>query len=256
MTYSTTELINKMVHLRHEFKKSLDDVLATYPYINVQKDARITFFSKSFTVMDSVILCLICADKYMPNISWWTRTAKPYGLKAPEPEFRPAMLMGFHMFILESCFHFLFSSFESSLRLMAKKSNKTRYEKDDRFKNIYCWFLGGLKFHPKDLKKYLKLLDVLRLIRNTIHNNGVYSPTFGRKGNPPKNRQITYGGIKCKFIVGRAVKVKDFWELVFITTPDVLVMMKSIIGSSVISSIKTQIRDPSVDKNLIPLFHP
>jgi hypothetical protein len=54
-------------------------------------------------------------------------------------------------------------------------------------------------------KKYLKVMKMLILIRNTIHNNGVYFPI----SKLPKDKQATYGGIKCRFKVGK----KDIWNI-------------------------------------------
>ena len=97
-------------------------------------------------------------------------------------------------------------------------------------------------------------MDLLRLIRNTIHHNGAYSP-IPEKGKQQKDTQKLWKGIKCKFPVNRNVKVDDFWKLVFATMPDCLSMMQQIISSKVVSNIP-YIKDPSIEKSLIPIFFP
>jgi len=65
--------------------------------------------------------------------------------------------------------------------------------KDGRgnFKDI-CKTLQSTNF-----SKYECLIELLRLVRNTIHNNGVYFPD--KIGD---NRPVTYRGITYNFIDG------------------------------------------------------
>ena len=100
-------------------------------------------------------------------------------------------------------------------------------------------------------------MDILTLIRNTIHNNGFYSPVSKMNKPPPRSRQITWKGITCKFIPDRSVKIHDFWELVFRTAVDILPVMEEITSSTVKPlGLRRLINDPSVEKSLIPVFFP
>jgi hypothetical protein len=147
---------------------------------------------------------------------------------------------------------------ESSMRLITKEINPVRYEgMQNNFESIYSSLFKTLIKNKTRKKRYLKLMDTLRLIRNTIHNNGVYSP-LPKKNKPlPRRRQVTWKGITCKFVVNKNVKVDDFWGLVFKTTPDTIQIMKEIICCSIkTSGIRGVINDPSVEKELIPVFFP
>jgi hypothetical protein len=115
------ELIGKSVRLRRSLFEACEQVIANYPWINQKKDARITFFSKSFAVLDSTTLCFIFGDSYLIRSSWWTSMAKKYSLGMPEPHIRSAMRLAFDQFVLTACFQLIFSSMESSLRLTTKK---------------------------------------------------------------------------------------------------------------------------------------
>jgi hypothetical protein len=91
---STTDIIKKMVLLRDEVKQSLDKLMTNNPRLNRYYDVRITFFSKSFKVMDSVILYLINAHKYLTSNRWWTETTKQYQLN---PRLTPSLIFLFYI---------------------------------------------------------------------------------------------------------------------------------------------------------------
>jgi hypothetical protein len=67
----------------------------------------------------------------------------------------------------------MFSSIESSLRLFLRALDPTACNGGMKeFNSIYdCLFNSKLATAPAD---GIELLNLLRLVRNTIHNNGVY----------------------------------------------------------------------------------
>lgn len=251
MVQTYTDLITSLTKLRTDFFAKLQETIRKYPKIKIDRDGRITFFSKSIVVIDSVTLCFIFADRHLSKNKWWTTSASSYHLNPPHVDSRAPIKEGFKQFTLLGFFHFMFSSMESSMRLIMKSMDSTQYEKmQGSFDSIYLWLISRLNLP----KKYVKLMDVLRLIRNTIHNNGVYSP-ISKKGKVPRNKQISWKGIRCRFSVNRNVKVDDFWKLVFATTSDCLSLLQQIIDSNEVSKI-IYIKDPSVEKSLIPIFFP
>jgi hypothetical protein len=86
------------------------------------------------------------------------------------------------------------------------------------------------------LQNHENLLDLLRLIRNTIHNNGVY---FHRSGN---NESVDYKGNIYNFNIGKPV---DFvtWDFLFEVTDEVVDLIVDIVKSNELSTIN-QIIDP------------
>jgi hypothetical protein len=251
MIQTYADLISSLINTRTDFFTGLQETRKNYPKIKKEKDARITFFSKSIVIIDSVTLCFIFADRHLSNNRWWVTSANMYHLNSPPVNSRTAIIEGFRQFILLGFFHFMFSAMESSIRLIAKKVDNVLYEKTQRnFENIYQWLVRALQLK----NRYVKLMDILRLIRNTIHNNGVYSPV-PKKGRQLRDRQMSWKGVRCKFPVNKNVKADDFWRLVFATVPDTLSMMRQIIDSSQVSHISS-IKDPSVEKSLIPIFFP
>ncbi len=251
MVQTCADLITNLTMMRTDFFAKLNETERKYPNIRVEKDCRITFFSKSPVVIDSVTLCFIFAGRHLSNNRWWTTSAQSYNLKPPYVESRVPIIEGFKQFTLLGFFHFMFLSMESSIRLITKNMDSIQYEKmQGSFDKIYSWLISKLNLP----RKYLRLMDLLRLIRNTIHNNGVYS-LVPKKGKALKNKQKSWNGIKCIFPVNRNIIVDDFWKLAFATLPDCLSMLQQIINSKDVSKI-IYIQDPSVDKSFIPIFFP
>ena len=101
------------------------------------------------------------------------------------------------------------------------------------FKRIYEHLLKIL-----NIENYANLLKLLRLIRNTIHNNGVY---FDRRG---RDECVEYDGAIYKFEVGKPVELGDVWQLfLFNLVPDILKMVIHIVNSNEIIR-KARIIDP------------
>ena len=187
MVQAYADLINNLTNMRTDFFASLQETRNKYPKMRKENDSRITFFSKSIVVIDSVTMCFIFADRHLSDNKWWTASAHLYNLNTPPMESRVPMLEGFKQFTLLGFFHFMFSTMESSIRLIAKKIDSTQDEKmQGSFDNVYTWLIKRLNLW----NRYVKLMDILRLIRNTIHNNGVYSPV-PKKGKQTRNRQIS-----------------------------------------------------------------
>ena len=82
-------------------------------------------------------------------------------------------ITGFGKFIKFGLVHGIFSCVESFLRVFLRALDPTACSGGlDNFKNIYIsLFQSKLAKCPPD---GVKLLDLFRLVRNTIHNNGVY----------------------------------------------------------------------------------
>jgi hypothetical protein len=134
-----------------------------------------------------------------------------------------------------SVFILLFSSSESSTRTIVRTAYPGLFN-DGRgnLKEIYKTLLGT-KF-----SKYECLLELLRLGRNTMHNNGVYFPET--KGD---NRHVTYKNVTYDFIDGQSVQYDNLSKLVFFDiAPDVVEMINDIVNSLEVST-HPQIIDPS-----------
>jgi|SRR5215212_952470 hypothetical protein len=106
------------------------------------------------------------------------------------------------------------------------------------FKAIYDYLFKKLQLQQR--KDYTDLLDLLRLTRNTIHNNGVYFHPDG------KSKAVIYRGKQYMFDNGKPVKFRGR-VLNFLAglMSDILRMIEDVIYSQDIIS-KSKITDPIV----------
>jgi hypothetical protein len=131
----------------------------------------------------------------------------------------------------------IFSNLESSLRTIVRDVYPSKFV--DKYGN----FKGNFKDIAKALlknnySKYKDLLELLRLLRNTNHDNGVYMPET--KGD---NRTVSYKRKTYQFRDGLPVELGDIYRLFYFNiTPDILKMVRDIVNSSDVAS-RTQIID-------------
>ena len=133
-----------------------------------------------------------------------------------------------------------FSSLESSLRVIVKVVYPTKFV--DKAGNFTGNFIDIAKSLLKNkYSQHKDLLELLRLLRNTNHNNGVYMPEV--KGD---NRTVSYKQKNYQFTDGTPVNLDDTFRLyMFSITPDVLKLIKDIVNSQDVAE-QSQIIDPSV----------
>jgi hypothetical protein len=137
MVLNYVDLISNLINMRTDFFANLQEIIKKYPKIRKEKDGRVTFFSKSIIVIDSVTMCCIFAERHLSNNKWWTTSASLYSLNPPPVESRRPMNEGFKQFVLLDCFHFMFSALESSIRLFTRAIDNLQYEKMQKVLRIF-----------------------------------------------------------------------------------------------------------------------
>lgn len=239
MIQSYKQLIKKSVTIRNKFYGELLSVKRNFPELDEKRDARITFYSKMNLAFDASNLTFIFCDYHLIKNGWWTNVPKKYALLSPSPDAREMIRCNFNGYTATAAFHLIFSSFESTIRSIVRHLDRAKYSQiSGRFDQIYGYVLDATQLK----KRYSKFMNLLTTIRNTIHNNGVYSPTYKKNKRTgkliQKNKQISWKQFKFKFRVGRIVKFYDFWNFIFSIARTLLKLMKEIINSSKISQIK------------------
>jgi hypothetical protein len=202
------------------------------------KDARVTIFSKCLVAIDSASLGIMLRQSSLIEDEWWNRIwLKELGLHAV-PDKRSIGMMGnnFMQFLVIGFFHSFFSAIESAFRIYLREIDPIACNNGTAdFEAIYNCLLKKL-----DLQQYKELLDLLRHIRNTIHNNGVY---FHRDG---EDRSVPYNGKQYKFEIGKPVEfLKGVLIFLLDLMPDIRKMIEDVVYSKVVIS-KSKIIDPLV----------
>jgi len=131
---------------------------------------------------------------------------------------------------------FAFSTVESGLRVLLKAIDpQACHQGTAEFKNIYeCLLRSKLTSLPADS---IELLDLFRLVRNTVHNNGVF---FHKSG---QNATAIYKGKTYQFQQGMAINFTGF-DFVISLTSDIVNLLVDVINDPAISGISGEITDP------------
>jgi hypothetical protein len=220
----TKILLPQIVAISELFEKRRRDYLIAHPSFQVKKDARITIFSHCKVVVDSAFLYLAFRTFQLPSDEWWDSLPKDFSdlgiskplIQKPSPDNRRLIMEAVDSFWAYSTFILLFSSLESSTRNIVRAAYPNQFN-DGRanLRDIYKRLLGS------NFSTYEELLELLRLGRNTMHNNGVYFPETVGDNRHPKYKNKTYD-----FIDGQVVQYGDLSKLLFFDiAPDVLNMI-------------------------------
>lgn len=225
-------LIEQLQRIRDRAVDDKTAIVALYPFASPEHDARITAFAKLINVLNSVQLAFTFASKHLLHKQWWdavARTPIPDGDKQVYAnEFANFTKVGF--------VHAMFSSIESSLRLFLRALDPGACNGGlAEFKSIYdCLFSSKLATAPTD---GTQLLDLLRLVRNTIHNNGVY---FSPRGGTVA---LNWQGYTFEFKQGVPV---DFvtWDFLIQVSDSLRTLLRQVVEDGNLRGVTVGIDDP------------
>lgn len=219
-----TPLINDLESLLKECFNTIDN-LRCYQRIS-ENDARVTFFKHN--VIDSTILFLVIAHKYLGNEDWWKEMQRNYGLSIRPITFDREFDY-YDQLVTISFFHLVFSSFESSIRLIVKQYDSNLYELQRNFNPLCKGLVSKLKLGNKDT-----FIDLISSIRNSIHNNGLYVP----KRSTNKPRKIVWNNMLFRFDENKPIIIKDLWSHLVPFTKEINKTFNDIINSHEIMKIR------------------
>jgi hypothetical protein len=217
-------LINELESLLSECFDTIAN-LTTYQQIK-ENDARVTFFKHLVNVIDSTIVSLLVAHKYLGDENWWKEIQKEYNLSARRIPFVREFAY-YDQVVTNSFFHLMFSSFESSIRLIVKRYDSNLYNSQRDFNPLSKGLISKLKLGNKD-----KFIDLISSIRNSIHNNGLYVPM-----GSIKNKKIVWNNVMFHFDENKPIAIKDLWSSLIPILREVYSIFSGIINSDEIKKI-------------------
>jgi len=225
-------LIEQLQPVRDRFHDDKAAVIAIYGSINPKHDARITAYSKAINVLNSVQLAFTFISKHLLHGQWWQAVAR-----SPIPDSDKQIYANeFANFTKIAFVQGIFLAIESSLRLFLRALDPGACNNGmAEFKSIYdCLFSSKLRAVPSD---GIVLLDLLRLVRNTIHNNGVY---FHPSGN---DASIIWSGETFEFRQGIPV---DFvtWEFLIRISEALRKLLLEVVEDANLKGVSEEISDP------------
>lgn len=199
-----------------------EDLTGKYSWI--ANDARITAFNKLNNVLTAMNLGYFLMHTYLLKKNWWKENQK---LEVTEDAIQNT-LDCFEMFYRIGLIQNLNYSIESSFRVFVRKLDPTACNGGQaEFKSIYDWLLKKLNLQTANTE----LLDMLRNIRNTMHNNGLFFPANGQ------NQSIKYKGETYNFVVANPNSFVTT-ELIVGLIPDLLDLVKKVVQTSPLVDIR------------------
>jgi hypothetical protein len=202
-----------------------------------QNDARVTFFKHVNVVLDSATTSIILAHKHLGEMDWWKDAQREYNRSDNRRYDYEKQFRYYDQTVMNGYFLFIFSSFEASVRLICKQYNPQLFEEQ---KSSISAISKGIT-SDLHLKKRDKFIDLITLLRNSFHNNGIFVP-----GGNQLNRKIIWNNTTYFFNENQPIRESksEMWLSFVPISSEIVDFYKDIINSVPIKKI-SYIPDPS-----------
>lgn len=210
---------------RGQFVALHSRVAKAHPDWAPRNDARICLLGKQVNFLFTTIVNLRLLQHAVDDMRFWS-LAISRELDRPD-KVAPAVFE-LITFYRVATLVFVFSAVEHGMRAMLRTIRPSA-QADGPFYSVYIAILRSdcTVAHSRD---HINLLDFLRTLRNTIHNNGVFLPTNG------KNVDFTIAGRTYQFRVGRQA---DFfgWDTLLHILPPLRTLLSDLMDAPEIEAI-------------------
>ena len=188
-TYLTpSQLIENLESVKIRLRSSSSKLKAIKPDAARFQDARGSWFVGTRKVIIQVQADLMLMEEHLSKIDWWQRHSPNVSPKDLDSLLREYIRGRY--FLL---FHLVVSQLEESLRRMFEYAILNPKYRGNGLANITNELLQHV-----DSLQLTKLFELVRAVRNTIHNNGIYRPP-------------TRGGIDRFEWKGQTYEFRDGW---------------------------------------------
>ena len=162
-----------MNRLTNKFELARQEIMDKHTNFDKIKDSRIIVFTNCILTLDGTYICFMVREFELWEDEWWIKMRNVIGeIRIPDP--RSTFIKGFDSFTITTYFSLLFNALENGFRSFYKVifPSKTL---PGFFFYVYKDILTELVADKTILTEYLKLMKILRLIRNAeTHNNGIH----------------------------------------------------------------------------------
>jgi hypothetical protein len=230
--------------LEAAFRFTKENYQATYPRLNLFRDARIIVFSKCINVINSTFFAFNALEKASSNGEWWNKMKSDFGAIQPNARFhRTTAMIQYDTFVRIAFSTQLFASIDGSFRdFLRVLMPNLRPEKMIDFTAVSHKLLATLCIG----EDYLQLLDLYRLTRNTLHNGFYLNPW-----SPDKGTTLTYKNRDYPFIPYEPVDFSN-WEFLLMLGRDIRWLLFELVNHKDLIA-KREITD-SVGVKLEPIY--
>ncbi len=217
-------------------QKTLDNqqyLSIAHPAWKAQLDARFTVFSKLINGLNSVKLSVIFIESCLQNDAWWQENFPNITTHDRANNTHNFVLSAKHNFGMS-----LFILIENTLRIFLRSIDLAACSGGtEAFKSIYtCLLRSKLSSAPPGA---FELLELVRLVRNTIHNDGVYRHKKGL------DDAVTYKGVTYSFYHGKPI---DFvtWDFLLMVADDIRDALVQVVSDKSVAQLGGHSTDQTV----------
>lgn len=231
-----TDLIERLERIRPVVCADYHQLKKDFPSWT-DNDARVTAFGRLVNLIDSTNLSFIFLSKHLLPLDnlWWSEVHKPPSNGFKDCDKSHTANTFNNGFIKVAFVQNLFSILDSTFRLLLRAIDPgVANNGTEDFKAVYRALKTRTTSFPTNSDE---LIDLMHLVRNSIHNNGVY---FYKTGN---NEQAPYKGVPYNFYHGQAI---DFvtWEWLIERLDDVRQLLLCVVRDQAVTDIANEIVDP------------
>ena len=229
------EVVREVSAARRYVHDQFAAVEASYPHWRRGIDARSVLMAKIGNQMNSVELALVFIGVHLADGNWWNETYdKKVGVD-------PIAFMEFTQFVRIGFLHQLVGAIESSSRFLLRHldplaANGGTGKAVVVYRELY-------ERHLPELRDVIPLLSLLRLTRNSIHNNGiVFLPSGGCE-------TITLGSANYAFVHGEHIEFAT-WSFLFERARDLADVAVRLVTHPLVAA-PSELRDPGADPDTV-----
>ena len=224
-------IFGDLTKLADHAKTRINTLRCEYPDWHRDEDARISGFAKLSNTTTSVALGLHFYGNQLISPGWWSSNTT----EAFSAEDKKRINRAYVDLLKVGLIQVGFSAVESTLRDLLRAIDPAACRGGTAgFKSIYeCLFQSKLSSEPAD---GCELLHLLRQVRNTVHNNGVY---FNRG---EQDLSVIYKGDLYDFRHRQKVEFIT-WDLLVCLYRDTCDLLYNVVTDSVVTGISGGIRD-------------
>jgi len=226
---SGLDLINEIENTQTRIIEEKKNTLLLNEFWGKNNDIRVTIFNRFLTFLFSTKLSLIFIETNLMDNNWWKLNFRDLQTKDIYQHTKEFETWSKHHFGLS-----IFIQTEYFTRKILRSIDPSACSNaTSDFKSVYETLLSKIDINYPEAKN---LYNLLRLVRNTIHNDGIYRNRYSN------NEIVTYKGVEYSFLHDCLI---DFvtWNFLIDITNDIVQLIKEIIFNKNVANISDNIND-------------
>jgi hypothetical protein len=198
-------------------------------------DIRLATYAHLYHEVNFAIVSLRILDAYLTKEEWWREPEQQALFGDYDLRYTEAIANNFNNGEVKYAFlHKPFGTLENTLRQLLRKIDATAANNaTESIEGVFGALMSRIGNKPADSDDLVKLV---RLCRNTIHNNGVFYP------KSQTDDQVTYKGTTYRFTHGKPINFVN-WDFLIDRLDDVRQLLTTVILNPQIIGISDEIPD-------------